>query len=448
MSVCSAGLEGRGTGRLCLGCNQMKLRTSELHDSCFDCLSHGPQTPAERRCEICRSWTGKHFIQSTHYYPSDSPAKLAASALRASECTLPRNEPPPSPYSPSQSVGNGGLVLNVDASQTKVVTPVTSSLNVTVAPISQDTTQLGQISSVLASLVSLLKGPQLAGLPALLHQGVPIGAPPALSGQFTQVQGYPVTGTQGQGGCPSLPSLPAKRPLDTTLVGSKGSVFQVKKAKSSLMGQPADFPGSQDTGNVVVTEHVQGESFEERAFRAVPPFPVPFTQVEGSDQVDQGPPSLSLGAFSVPPRDHPDQGSRSSPDQAWGQSSSGAQLGHDVDASDRDRDQQAGHGAMGPGQTRPNCTHSTLLPVPLSDRGGRSRGDRVGNSFPCPTQGGTSVSIARSIVSDVEMLPDDRVAGEYPSTESGMGDSLFRWALGSIAQRMGVEQPQGPTCTG
>ena len=42
----------------------------------------------------------------------------------------------------------------------------------------------------------------------------------------------------------------------------------------------------------------------------------------------------------------------------------------------------------------------------------------------------------------MEMLPDERVAGESPSTESGSGDSLFRWALGSIAQRMGVEQPK------
>ena len=403
MSVCSAGLEGRGTGRLCLGCNQMKLRTSELHDSCFDCLSHGPQSSTERRCEICRSWTGSHFIMATHYYPADSPAKLAAHALRASECTLTREEPPPSPYSPSQSVGNGGLVHGVGDSQPKVVTPVTSSLNVTVAPISQDTTQLGQISSVLASLVSLLKGPQLAGLPALLQQGVPIGAPPAPPppGQFTQVQGYPVTGTQGQEGCPSLTSLPAKRPFDSTLVGSKGTVFQVKKSKSSVVGQPVLIPGSQDTVNVLVTEHGEDVSIEERAFRSMPPFPVPFTQVEGSDQVDQRPPPLSLGAFSVPPRDHPDQGSRSSPDQAWGQSSSGAQLGHDVDVSDRDRDQQTGHGAMGLGQTRPNGTHSTSLPCPLSDRGGRSRVDGGSNSYPCPTQGGGGgVSLDRSVDRD------------------------------------------------
>ena len=46
------------------------------------------------------------------------------------------------------------------------------------------------------------------------------------------------------------------------------------------------------------------------------------------------------------------------------------------------------------------------------------------------------------------MTPDERVARDSSATESGAGDSVFRWALGSIAERMGEQQPKAQPVVG
>ena len=34
----------------------------------------------EQRCDICRGWAPRHFIEATKFYESDSPARLQALA--------------------------------------------------------------------------------------------------------------------------------------------------------------------------------------------------------------------------------------------------------------------------------------------------------------------------------------------------------------------------------
>lgn len=54
---------------------------NEKHDSCFDCLDHHALSLDELKCEICVDWVPHHWEQATAYYPSDSPARLAALTL-------------------------------------------------------------------------------------------------------------------------------------------------------------------------------------------------------------------------------------------------------------------------------------------------------------------------------------------------------------------------------
>ena len=94
------------------------------------------------------SGNGNHFILASHYYPSDSPAKFGCPRLETPEWV-------PLPLIPLLS--RLEIVVFVKALmllKPKVLTPVSSLLNVTGAPISQVRTQLGHFS-LLAFLLRL-----------------------------------------------------------------------------------------------------------------------------------------------------------------------------------------------------------------------------------------------------------------------------------------------------
>ena len=109
-----------GVGKICVGCGQSKLRSNELHDSCFECLGHGPQTPREQRCDICRHWLPRHFLGATHYYQPDTPSRIAALALQAS-VEAEKGLPPPNPTLTQSGSVSGVVVTSESASATRAM---------------------------------------------------------------------------------------------------------------------------------------------------------------------------------------------------------------------------------------------------------------------------------------------------------------------------------------
>ena len=425
---------GSGIGKLCVGCGQSKLRSNELHDSCFDCLGHGPQTPREQRCDICRHWVPRHFVGATHYYQPDSPSRIAALALQASvdvvNIQLPSNEP----FTMSGMVGSVVEPEKVVLAS-MAMGSVPPTLSGTAPPISQED------SSLLVSLLSILKGPQLPGLSALLQKGVPVGNAPGSPGRSAVFPQQAVSGNPSQGHPPFLSSLPIKRSLDSVSMETSEAFNLVKKTRSVPVGQLADVIVPQGTTTVQVEVHTDREGTETERPRSHSRSEMPFTQAGGPDRSDQNLLLLPPGAFSGLSRDRYDRAPRMGLDQGKGQSSSGAFPDHEMDGADRGCDRQPGHRVGLSGQTRPNGTSNTNLPFPSSDRGGRSRKERGTISVPWPTKEGASMEGASDPNNDVEMVFDDRADRDTSAVDSNAGDSVFRWALGSIALRMGEEQP-------
>ena len=357
MSVISSrSSTNRGVGQLCVGCHVLKLRSNEQHDSCFDCLDHGPQTPLEQRCEICSHWLPRHFQAATHYYPPDSPARLAALALVSAEQA--REDPPfvvpdvPFPRSLGVGVSGGESVLAGSG-----VGGVAPPLSATPAQISQ------RDLSLLASVLSFIKGPQLPGLPALLQQGVPAGNPVPPSGQAGVVPHLPDPEiSEVQDPDPS-PSQFDKRVLEASTEDLERRGINIKKVKGPSVGMPVNTTALQDKVAVQVEVHAAMGPTEGATLRSDHNVVEPSTQAVGSDHSDQGhlhPPSGLSGSS----HDYPGRDSRESRGQGRGQSSSVAHLSREVDTSGRGCDQQVGHHGVETGQTGPNVIYTKSLPFP------------------------------------------------------------------------------------
>ena len=426
---------GRSTGAVCSSCYEPKLRSNERHDSCFDCLSDGPRVHFEQRCDICRGWAPRHFIEATKFYESDSPARLQALAYMSNArlgVSSSASEPPP------VIVHEVGTHKIPSADVTVEAPPHVES---DAPPLSASPQQISREDlSLMASFVSLLKGPQLPGLSALLQKGVPAGTLLSYPGLTAHISPQTAAGITGIADPRAPCSSQTKRALES-VSDAPALSSDVKKMKPAVVGQPAESTLLQDKVDTVPVEQDSEVLIVRDAGQSVSSGSGPSGQVGGSHPSDGG--LLHVPLSVVPVSQHGSLGRLPREGVGLGghQAGAGDLLVRVVDSSGRGVDSGDGHLGFGTGQTRPNVSGSKTLPLPSLARGGRAALVKADLSYSGPTRAEASPADHCDQAGDVEMIPDDRVTEEVSVTDSGAETSVFRWALGSIALRLGEEQP-------
>jgi len=460
MSVSSLGsVRAGGAGRFCPGCHQAKLRSNEQH-SCFDCLSHDALSLPELKCEICVGWLPRHFVQATAYYPSDSPARMAALAFEdnvkaVQSIPFPGVNPPPPPPPLTPRVV-------VQVQEDRVMRECGSGNPP--PPLEGGSTQISQEHSVfLDHLFRMFKGgPQLPGLSALLQTGVPIGVPasslplipaPAPE-QVLMGKGIRKVAKKKQV-VPSSSSVSGALQLEESeLVNARQKSSSneplIKKRKTSPL---SDGPGDSDLSCQGDSDGIQdnhdrdstGNANSRSSPRSVAPLGMVITEANFADHLDRAMLGSSrLSSNTLGPltdrHDRPQCGG----DQVQGQSSSASSTDRGGLGADRVSDRASSHDGSSQGQTRPKGA-TTIKPGFQGSRSGdRSLPGKTAISFPYALRQGMSAFPDRDLDqgNDIEMEPDSRVSREDLAAESGSGESVFRWALESIALRMGEELPK------
>lgn len=455
MSVVSSlgSVRSGGSGKLCPGCHQPKLRSNELHDSCFDCLSHHALSLPELKCGICKDWIPRHWVQATAYYPSDSPARLAAVALseremlaKAVDKAFPSNI---TPLSPEVVVQNRGV------GESNPVEKDVNSLETSVSQIPQEQT------SFLANLFNMFKGPQVAGLSSLLQAGLPSGQPVAPPPGFSsvpsgglggmlpprgrpefQVPQAPSSLPKGQG--PKEPELSVMDKLESSdacpetkrrkLIHSLGVLAsQLKQNSPADFAQAASLFQARDSDVTLVprpSHRVVSHSGLKEDSQA------PLDLSDRGDQSVVGSLYTNRSDRSQCESDRADESSNGDSEADWWARRDG-----------RGCDRSKSHGGSKLGMTRPTASATATL----AGNHARSGVDRGENSqhvaFPM-TLGSSSTDRRRDQTEEEAMSSASRDVGDSLTSEAGAVDSVFRWALESISRRMGREVPKAQPVVG